>query len=467
LQESFMPSFIGLCVLLGVGHLLRSKVKLLRWLYLPSCVIGGLVGLIAIQCITAWGGDAGASILSTWTAGWSKLPGLLINVVFACLFLGIALPKFSELCKRAGPQLAYGQIVAWGQYVVGIGLFLFVISLIWPDQFPSMFGGIMPVGFEGGHGTATGMKSVFDKYGWEIGIDFALASATVGLISAVVVGMLLVNIASRCGWVTKKVSPSTIAEDDSIGVIPVDERPEAGKLTVRSDAIESFTIQLVMVGIACGIGWGVKQGVVVLAEWMGHEKFVEGVSGFPLFPLCMLGGLLVQWWEDRFDRAKVIDAGLMKRIQNVSLDFLVVAAIAMIRIEVLAASWVPFVILMVGGILWNVICLLVVARWALPNAWFERGIAEMGQSMGVTATGLLLLRVVDPDYETPAADAFASKQLLHEPFMGGGLWTSSAMLLLATWGAWPVWWIAVSVMAGWLLVIAIFKTVFALRARAN
>ena len=41
-----MPSFIGLCVLLGVGHLLRSKVKFLRWLYLPSCVIAGLVGLV-------------------------------------------------------------------------------------------------------------------------------------------------------------------------------------------------------------------------------------------------------------------------------------------------------------------------------------------------------------------------------------------------------------------------------------
>jgi len=87
----------------------------------------------------------------------------------------------------------------------------------------------------------------------------------------------------------------------------------------------------------------------------------------------------------------------------------------------------------------------------LPDAWFERSIAEMGQSMGVTATGLLLLRVVDPDYETPAADAFASKQLLHEPFMGGGLWTSAAIPLLATVGAWPVFLIAVAAVTFWIV----------------
>ena len=57
-----------------------------------------------------------------------------------------------------------------------------------------------------------------------------------------------------------------------------------------------------------------------------------------------------------------------------------------------------------------------------------------GTRFGVTATGLLLLRVVDPDYETEAAEAFAAKQLLHEPFMGGGLWTGAAIPLLALWG---------------------------------
>jgi len=60
-------------------------------------------------------------------AGWSTLPGLLINIVFACLFLGHPLPCVRELWGRRA-QRAYGQVVAWGQYVVGVGLVLVLLG---------------------------------------------------------------------------------------------------------------------------------------------------------------------------------------------------------------------------------------------------------------------------------------------------------------------------------------------------
>jgi len=218
---------------------------------------------------------------------------------------------------------------------------------------------------------------------------------------------------------------------------------------------------VVVVAVAVGIGLLIQKGLVHGANAGARllpEKAaatVRSVAGsFPLFPLCMLGGLIVQLFEDRFDRHNLIDPGLTRRIQNASLDFLVVAAIALIRVEALAKGIVPFAVIIAAAIGWNVFCVLVLARRMLPDAWFERSIAEMGQSMGVTATGLLLLRVVDPDYESPAADAFASKQLLHEPFMGGGLWTSAAIPLLAdpNVGPVPVLLIASGAVAAWLII---------------
>ena len=160
-----MVSFVLLCLLLGVGHLLRTKLRILQKLYLPSCVIAGLVGLAVIQIIAAVDPGRGPlnsinSALAQSIVPWSKLPGLLINIVFACLFLGVTLPKFSTLVKRAGPQLAYGQIVAWGQYLVALALFIFLIKSLFPSL-PGMFAGILPVGFEGGHGTAAGMAETF------------------------------------------------------------------------------------------------------------------------------------------------------------------------------------------------------------------------------------------------------------------------------------------------------------------
>jgi ESS family glutamate:Na+ symporter len=481
-----MKSFIALCVLLLLGHLLRSKVKLLRWMYLPSCVIAGLAGLLILQLpnivgclqqtwVLGWLAEWAQADLrvyvttpADWTLGWSMLPGVLINVVFACLFLGVRIPRLRKIWFRAAPQLAFGQVIAWGQYVIGVGLTMAVLVPVF--GVPEMFGAIVPVGFEGGHGTAGGMKAVFTANGWAEGGDFALASATMGMCSAIVVGMVLINWATRRGMTAKKTSPEIVPEDDSIGVIPVDRRPSAGRLTVNADVIESFSLHLVFVGVAVGIGYLLKGGMVLFEGAVNADLIQQvqaGVAGaedvyknnglrtivksFPTFPLCMIGGLIVQIWEQKFDKRKLMDLGLTRRIQNTSLDFLVVPAIAMIKVDALIPALAPFAVVVLAAILWNVFCVTVLARRMLPDAWFERSITEMGQSMGVTSTGLLLLRVVDPDYKTPAANAFAYKQILHEPFMGGGLWTSAAVPLIVIWGGWPVFGIACGAVAFWLI----------------
>ena len=478
-----MIAFIILCVLLLLGHMLRGAIPLLRWLYLPSCVIAGLLGLIILQLAPV----AGVDIPTSFTEGWSSIPGLLIDVVFACLFLGVSIPGLRSVWRQAGPQLAFGQVIAWGQYVIGVGLVLVFLGPVF--GVPAIFGGIIPVGFEGGHGTAAGLGQVFTDYGFPEGKDLGLASATVGLCSAVVVGMMLINWAVRRGMVENVAQRdlSKETEDTTIATIPLDQRGSAGTLTVKADAIETFTLQLIFVALAVGFGYLLKEGMVM---WEAHlngglidqidalkaslvgatteqtgaiEAKIANLAqdrartsayileSFPRFPLCMIGGMLVQLWSQKFDRRAMLDTGLIRRIQNGSLDFLVVAAIAVIQIQTLTAYLWPFLIIVVAAILWNVFCVTVLAKRMLPDAYFERAIAEMGQSMGVTATGLLLLRVVDPNYKTKAASAFAYKQILHEPFMGGGLWTSTAIPLLIIWGPVPVLGIAMGAVAFWLI----------------
>jgi ESS family glutamate:Na+ symporter len=325
-----------------------------------------------------------------------------------------------------------------------------LLRFIWPEL-PATVAGILPVGFEGGHGTAAAMADVFENNGFSAGKDLALTSATFGILGAVIFGMVLVNWATRKGYTVRKKDPESISEDDSIGIIPVDRRPEAGKLTVNSDAIESVTLHLAIVGIAILIGFVIQKSLVGIESYFDFK--IKILSGFPLFPLCLIGGFIVQFFEQRYDKHKVIDVGLMKRIQNTSLDFLVAAAIATINLAVVSEMLLPLLVLVAFGILWNVFCVVFVARRVLPDAWFERSIAEMGQSMGVTATGLLLLRVVDPEYETPAVDAFAYKQLLHEPIMGGGIWTAAAIPLIFTIGALPVLGISVGAIVIWSVVL--------------
>jgi len=439
-------SFSSLCILLIIGKILRVKIKLLQKLYLPSSVVGGIIGLIFIQII-------GVDTISNFIHGWVELPGFLINIVFATLFLGVTIPSISVIWKWSGPQLAYGQIVVWGQYLVGMMLVLFLLKGIF--GIPDLFGVIVPVGFEGGHGTAAGLRETFEHLSWIEGSDYCLSSATLGIISAIVIGIILINWAARKGYL-EVLEKRDVSLKDNTGLYAVDERPSAGSQTTSADSIDSLAFHLSIIGIAILIGLGIKLGLVGLEILFSKTGESNIFIGFPLFPLCMIGGLLIQLFLSKVTTINPVDHTLMQRIGGTALDFLVVAAISTIHLQVVFNNIVPFLLIILSGIVWNVLCITWLARKILPNCWFERAIAEMGQSMGVTATGLLLLRIVDPEQKTVATSAFGYKQLLHEPFMGGGLWTSTAVLLVAGYGGWIVLAVSSAAIIIWLIVWSLF-----------
>jgi len=439
-------SFSSLCILLIIGKFLRVKVKLLQKLYLPSSVLGGIIGLILIQII-------GTNTVSDFIHGWVELPGFLINIVFATLFLGVTIPSISVIWKWSGPQLAYGQIVVWGQYLVGMMLVLFLLKGVF--GIPDLFGVIVPVGFEGGHGTAAGLRETFEHLSWIEGSDYCLSSATLGIISAIVIGIILINWAASKGYL-EVLEKRDVSLKDNTGLYAVDERPSAGNQTTSADSIDSLAFHLSIIGIAVLIGLGIKLGLVGLESLFSRSGESTIFIGFPLFPLCMIGGLLIQLFLSKVSKINPVDHTLMQRIGGTALDFLVVAAISTIHLQVVFNNIVPFLLIILSGIIWNVLCIIWLARRLLPDCWFERAIAEMGQSMGVTATGLLLLRIVDPEQKTVATSAFGYKQLLHEPFMGGGLWTSTAVLLVAGYGGWIVLAVSSAAIFVWLIVWRLF-----------
>lgn len=423
-----MTAIILFCLLsafLVLGKILRANITLLQKLYLPSSVIGGLAGLILFQCFP---GLLPADIFKYMT----KLPGFLINIVFASLFLGMITPSAKTIIKTAFPQLCFSQLLAWGQYVIGLGLAGFVLAPLFGIH--PAFGNLLEIGFEGGHGTVGGMTSTFETNNWSEGIALGYTIATVGMILAIIVGMILVNWANRKGHVSQVVPFDKQDKIRRKGLYRQEEMPHAGRQTVLCDSLDSLAWHIALIGLSVAMGYIAlvffQQGEVKLFPEATKRIF----AGFPLFPFCMIGGLLLQRFMQKIKLDHLVDHGQMQRLAGAALDFLVVSAIATIRLEVVLENWLALLILILCGLLQAVLMLLFLAPRLFKNAWFERAIADFGQGLGVTATGLLLLRTVDPESKTEAASAFGYKQLFHEPFMGGGICTALALTLVFTIG---------------------------------
>lgn len=440
--------FCALCVLLFVGKIVRVKAAFLQRLYLPSSVVGGLLGLALVTGASAFmPTDAFRSFETEYVAMARKVPGFLINVIFATLFLGAVTPKIKDVVREAFPQLCIGQIIAWGQYVLGLGLAGFVFAKCF--GVPPAFGNLLEMGFEGGHGTVGGMVESFKSFGWEDGVALGFTMATAGMVLGIVLGMAMIQWAYRKGHVKQVVSFEERERYERRGIHLRGRRPAAGRQTVMCDSIDSLAWHLAVVGIAMVIGFAMLKGLQFAEVTFFPTAKTRVFQGFPLFPLCMIGGVLLQMASKWVKKDLLVDRGQMERISGAALDFLVVAAVATIQLKVVAANWQPLVILILAGAAWSVWVVLVIAPRVFKDAWFERAIAEFGQATGVTATGLMLLRTVDPENRTPAAMSFGYKQLLHEPFMGGGIWTALALTLVYSIGWFNVWVISLVMLIVW------------------
>ncbi len=377
---------------------------------------------------------------------WSQLPVILINVVFAALFLGKPIPGIRKVWELAGPQVAFGQSVAWGQYVVGISLGLLVLSPVFGLN--PMAGALIEIGFEGGHGTAAGLADTFEAFDFAEGADLALGLATIGLISGVLLGTAIVNWGVRTGCLTLTEAGEAVAvhHDDE----ELDDFDAREVVTEHEGTTDPLSLHLGFVAVAIALGWLLLEALTAFerATWAANGG-LELLTHLPLFPMAMLGGVAVQIVIDRTGLF-AIDRQLMNRISGTALDLIIVAALGTLSLTVIGGNIAPFILLAVAGIAWNVGAFLLLAPRIIPAYAYERGLGDFGQSMGMTVTGLLLMRMVDPANKSGAFEAFGYKQLLFEPVVGGGLFTAASIPLIAQLGPVPVLIGTAVITVGWI-----------------
>lgn len=378
--------FCIMSVILFVAKILRSKIKFLQNLYIPSSLLAGFIGLIC--------GKYGFNILpfSSEASGYS---GILIAVLFATMFLGNKKKaSFKGMLGNVGDTFLVNTTAEVGQY----GIFMLLGALILPLLFPTInqaFGLMLPSGFIGGHGSAAAIGSALEKGGWAEATSVGQTFATIGLLCGIFIGVILINIGVKKKYTRVIKEIKELPNDIRTGLVDPEHRTSMGDNTVNPMSIDPLTWHLVLVLVAVGGAY--------LAN-MGLQKVFPQVS-FPIYGLALICSVIIQLILKLIKMDTYVDKRVVTRIGSSATDYLVAFGVATINLNVVFDYWLPILILVILGILF---CLGigVVCKYFCRTFWFERFLYIFGMCTGVMATGVILLRIVDPEFKSGVLENF-------------------------------------------------------------
>ena len=99
---------------------------------------------------------------------------------------------------------------------------------------------------------------------------------------------------------------------------------------------------------------------------------------------------------------------LLSRISGLAFDIMIIAGIASIDFDDISKLWIPFAITALIGGLVTFIYLKFICNRIYPDYKEEGFLSMFGMLTGTISSGILLLREIDPDFETPAANNLVS-----------------------------------------------------------
>ncbi|MCZ2257424.1 sodium/glutamate symporter [Sporosarcina sp. G11-34] len=378
---------IGLIsLLLLVGTIIRAKVKFVQRLFLPASIIAGLLGLLL--------GPNGIGILP-FSGQIGTYPGILIAIIFGTLPLLSPRIDWNAIKTRVGSMWSYSQLAMLLMWGAGLLFALVLINPFW-DNLHDGFGLLLAGGFVGGHGTAAALGDTFAQNGWEEARDLAMTSATVGIISAITIGILFIKRGSAKGHTSFLASFDELPDELRTGLIPHESRKKSLTDTVSSISIDPYIFHIAIVSIIAMGGYYLsKLGVMLLPS-----------VAIPAFSLAFLVGLFVKKILTSTNTEKYVSTDVINRLSGSATDVLVAFGIASISISVVMDYAVPLIMLFVFGLVYAYIFFAIMSKRFFPEYWFEKGIFTWGWTTGTVAMGMALLRIVDPEAKSKTLDDY-------------------------------------------------------------
>lgn len=395
--EIFLKSFAILSAFLLLGMVLRAKVGFLQKLYLPASVIGGTIALLLGPNVT------NLMPLSEDIMGLtSNFPAKLFGLVIAAMPMCASKLKKEDLKTKMDIWTIAGILCLIGALQVVIGLAVNVISQAIGHPTYAGFGTEMFMGFCGGHGLGAIVGSYFQGLGqdyWETAQGIAMSCATVGLVGGIVSGTIVINYAIRKGKTRYVKDIADISEDMRTGLYAPEAQPQLGRETTNPGAIDTLTMHFGLIMLAVGAGY--------IAYYFVHLYSVPFLSDFDSW-VFMLIAMYAIWAIVRAMHAdKYFDENIKNRIQGILTDYIVIAAIMTMPLDLVLQNFAPLAASCLAGIVVTVLAIWFLSQKLMTEDPTEKAMGPMGMMTGDFITGVLLLKMVDPEMKSNALSDFS------------------------------------------------------------
>ncbi|MBU2510140.1 glutamate:sodium symporter [bacterium] len=405
LFTQLLQEFAILGGLLLLGVLLRAKIKLLQNLFLPAAVIGGFIGLILGPIVMK--SFAILPIPEEFISDFALIPGVLILPIIASIPLGLGMERPGEILEKSKggifPMFLLGTACAFGLFALGFGTKIVFARLMPELEIYPAFGMELSLGFFGGHGTAGLIGNILQKLQmpyWEVAQGVAVTSATVGIVGGILIGMILINTAARKNRISNLTDPSALPEETRKGYqTDVGKQEMTCRETTHTSSIDSLAFHVAIVFGVCGLSY-------VLVGFLKTHK-VPLLSNIAEWAYAIAIMLIVNLIIKKLNLSFLIDPRIKTKFTSFLVDFSIVAAIASLPVEAVLKYVVPMVVMFIAGFILVYVIIMLLGNIFFEDYKFERAIALFGQSTGVIMTGILLLRICDPDMKTPVLKDFS------------------------------------------------------------
>lgn len=318
--DSLLWSASLLGILLLFATFIRVRFQFLKKYYISASLIAGLIGLIL-------GPEVLGVIPKDVISSWGALSGRLIIVVLAPMLITGSFPQLGKLGRVTASQSVWSWLATAAQYAVPCLMSALLFTPVMGVN--PLFASVLEQGWAGGHGTAGGMKMVFDSLHYVDGASLSITSATVGLLYGVVGGTIAINYAARKGYIH-----NVTTHDEKVDELLGHDHSEVGSnITISRNVIDIFAFHAGLVGGAIVIGYLLMRAMKLFFNFNLYW-----------FIAAMLGGLVVQALIIKTKYNKCIDRPTMSRIQGLALEFLVAGAIASVKITVIVKYALPLII---------------------------------------------------------------------------------------------------------------------------